>query len=392
MSFDPASFEIVSADELPDFVKPDTPRASSSPSGLDRSTPPLEERDGLNRIYHGDCLDLLRQTESGTVDLVVTSPPYNIGKEYESRVELERYISRQAEVIEECNRVLKSSGSIFWQVGSYSNNGSLIPLDIKFFPIFESLGMIPRNRIIWIRQHGLHAKNKFSGRHETILWFTKTDDYFFDLDPIRVPQKYKNKKHHTGDKKGKLSCNPDGKNPGDIWAFRNVKQNHEEQTIHPCQFPEDMIARIVLSASPQGGLVLDPYMGTGTTAIVARDHGRYYIGAEKDKTYLDVADRRISGEPDENGAFPNLKTLRDYVEATGSEVEHFSFDLQRGRKPTDRSKAKIHPESHHIEELERRLTYEEASFSADLRGEDRPEDYFKGGKVRKADSQRGLFE
>ncbi|MGK7963008.1 DNA methyltransferase [Crocosphaera sp.] len=107
-----------------------------------------------------------------------------------------------------------------------------MPLDIRFFPILESCGLIPRNRIIWIRQHGLHARNQFSCRHETILWFTKSNEYIFNLDPIRVPQKYQNKKHYKGQKKGELSCNPKGKNLGDIWLFRNVKHNHEEQTIH----------------------------------------------------------------------------------------------------------------------------------------------------------------
>ena len=94
--------------------------------------------------------------------------------------------------------------------------------------------------------------------------------------------------------------------------FRNVKHNHEEQTIHPCQFPEDMIARIVLSSTPEGATVFDPYMGTGTVAVVARDHNRHFMGAEIDPKYHAVALRRLSGEPDENGSFPNLKTLRDY--------------------------------------------------------------------------------
>jgi adenine-specific DNA-methyltransferase len=77
------------------------------------------------------------------------------------------------------------------------------------------MDMLPRNRIIWVRQHGLHATKKFSARHESILWFTKGNDYHFDLDAIRVPQKWQNKKSFRGDNKGELTCNPDGKNPGD---------------------------------------------------------------------------------------------------------------------------------------------------------------------------------
>ena len=216
---------------------------------------------------------------------IVSSPPYNLGKAYESKRALEIYIEEQKCVLQECSRILKRTGSIFWQVGAFALNGMLIPLDVRFFPILESLGLIPRNRIVWARQHGLHASKKFSCRYETILWFTKSDDWIFDLDAIRVPQKYQNKKFHRGDKHGELSCNPDGKNPGDIWLFRNVKHNHEEQTIHPCQFPEDMISRIVLATTTKGDVVFDPYMGTGTVAVVARDHGRHFMGAESDPAY-----------------------------------------------------------------------------------------------------------
>lgn len=228
--------------------------------------------------------------------------------------------------------------------------------------------MLPRNRIVWVRQHGLHGRNKFSARHETILWFTKSNGYKFFLDPIRVPQKYQDKKAWSGEKRGELTCNPLGKNPGDIWIFRNVKHNHEEQTIHPAQFPEDMVARIILSTTEPGDVVLDPYMGTGTAAVVARDHDRHYIGAEIDKDYHSVALRRISGLPDADGCFPNLKTLRDYAEATGTLASAYTFDMQVGRGATGRNKAKIFSEEYHLEELERRLADEESAFSERVRG------------------------
>lgn len=321
-----------------------------------------------NKIVLGDCLAWLRTLPSESVDLVVTSPPYNIGKEYESRRALGEYLAEQSEVIAECYRVLKSSGSIFWQVGTYSNKGALIPLDVKFFPIFEDLGMIPRNRISWIRTHGLHAKRKFSARHETILWFTKTDDYKFNLDAVRVPQKYQNKRSHRGANKGKLTSNPLGKNPGDVWLFQNVKHNHEEQTIHPAQFPEDLIARIVLSATDVGDTVLDPYMGTGTTAVVSKDHNRIYLGAELDRRYYDVAIRRIDGLPDAEGKFPNLKTLRDYCERTGSDPSLYRFDVQTTRSASGRDKSRVYPEAHHREQLEARLSVEENAFGDRIRG------------------------
>ncbi len=340
----------------------------------------------LDTVHLGDCMDLLRELPDGSVDLIVSSPPYNLGKEYEDRRELDHYLEEQSAVLAECARVLSRKGSIFWQVGAYSNRGALIPLDIRFFPILEGLGLIPRNRIMWVRQHGLHARKKFSCRHETILWFTKGDDYVFNLDAIRVPQKYQNKKAWRGDRKGEFTCHPDGKNPGDIWVFRNVKHNHEEQTIHPCQFPEDLVARIVLSTTDPGDVVLDPYMGAGTVAVVARDEGRHYLGAELDPEYHAVCLRRLSGEPDAEGSFANLKTLRQYAERTGIPVSRWRFDVQVGRVPTDGQRARIYPEHHHLEELEARLSYEEECFAADRRDEARPEsrDYLPGTKAGRA--------
>jgi adenine-specific DNA-methyltransferase len=332
-----------------------------------------ERVEKVDTIYRGDCLQLLQTVPSGSVDLVVSSPPYNIGKAYESKRALDIYLDEQRVVLAECARVLSDKGSVFWQVGSFSDKGTLVPLDVKVFPILEGFGLLPRNRMIWVRPHGLHARNKFSARYETILWFTKSDRYPFHLDAIRVPQKYQNKKAWTGENKGSLTCHPDGKNPGDIWLFQNVKHNHEEQTIHPCQFPEDMIARIVLAVTDEGDTVLDPYMGTGTVAVVARDHGRHFVGAEMDPTYHSIAMRRLSGLPDEQSSFPNLKTLRAYVERTGANPAKFRFDVQVGEVASTRGNSKIYSEEYHREAHLARLEHEEECFSADLRDEPHPE-------------------
>lgn len=329
----------------------------------------------LDRIFQEDCRSVLDRIPEESVDLVVTSPPYNLGKEYESRRALEVYLDEQKAVIEKCVRALKKTGSVFWQVGAYSDKakGALVPLDIRFFPIFESYGLIPKNRIIWARQHGLHATRKFSCRHETILWFTKSEDHVFNLDAIRVPQKWQNKKGYTDKDRGELTCNPLGKNPGDIWLFRNVKHNHEEQTIHPCQFPEDLISRIVLATTNAGNLVFDPYMGAGTVAVVARDLGRHYLGAETDPAYYEVSQRRLECRPNEKKSFANLKTLRQYIQRTNERIDGYKFDAQVGIVPTHSENSKIFSEQEHLAELERRLGYEEDCFAADLRKEARPE-------------------
>ncbi len=247
-------------------------------------------------LYQGDCLNLMAQMPDGVADLVITSPPYNIGKEYENKLDIDLYIEQQRKVIKECIRILSSRGSICWQVGNCVDKGSIIPLDAILYPIFANGGLRMRNRIIWHFEHGLHCTRRFSGRYETIVWFTKTKDYIFNLDAVRVPQKYPGKRYFKGPKAGEYSCNPRGKNPGDIWIIPNVKHNHVEKTIHPCQFPVELIERFVLSMTMPGSLVVDPFMGTGTSAIAAIRHGRKAAGADVMREYCDVALQRIIEE------------------------------------------------------------------------------------------------
>ncbi|HMX20679.1 MAG TPA: site-specific DNA-methyltransferase [Anaerolineales bacterium] len=244
-------------------------------------------------LFPGDCFDLVKQIPDKSVKLVVTSPPYNLGKAYEKRSSLDRYLSLQKEIIKESVRILRDDGSICWQVGNYVNNGEIVPLDIVLYPIFASLGLHLRNRIVWEFGHGLHASKRFSGRYEVILWFTKTNEYTFNLDPIRVPQKYPQKKYFKGPKKGQLSGNPLGKNPSDIWDIPNVKANHIEKTIHPCQFPIELIERLVLSMTNENDWIFDPFMGVGSTAIAALMHNRKVIGSETMEEYVTIAIDRI---------------------------------------------------------------------------------------------------
>ena len=244
-------------------------------------------------LYEGNCIDLLSQIPDGFSKLVITSPPYNLDKDYEDKLDLDEYIDQQSKIIKESVRILHEKGSICWQVGNYVNNGEIVPLDIVLYPIFKSLGLHLRNRIIWHFGHGLHASKRFSGRYEVILWFTKTDEYTFNLDPIRVPQKYPNKKHFKGPNKGKLSCNPIGKNPSDIWEIPNVKSNHVEKTSHPCQYPVELIERLILSMTDEGDWVFDPFMGAGSTAIAALINNRKAIGAEIMPEYIEITKARI---------------------------------------------------------------------------------------------------
>ncbi len=263
---------------------------------LPGSISPVFSQEAHATVFQGDCLDLLASIPDASAKLVVTSPPYNLGKVYEERLVMSDYVAQQTKVIEECFRILHPQGSICWQVGNYVDNGAIIPLDALLYPVFASLGMRMRNRIVWHFEHGLHCKNRFSGRYETINWFTRSDKYTFNLDPVRVPQKYPGKRHFRGPKAGQYSGNPLGKNPGDVWIFPNVKSNHVEKTEHPCQFPVELVERLVLSMTEPGDLVVDPFLGVGSSTIAAVRHGRRGAGSELLPEYVELARERVAAE------------------------------------------------------------------------------------------------
>lgn len=240
-----------------------------------------------------DNLEFMRSLKKETMHLIVTSPPYNIGKDYEKRTSNAIYIEQQSLTIAEAVRLLHPKGSICWQVGNHVDDGEIFPLDIILYQKFKDLGLKLRNRIVWTFGHGLHCQKRFSGRHETILWFTKGDDYTFNLDPIRVPSKYPEKKHFKGPNKGKVSSNPLGKNPSDVWDIPNVKSNHVEKLDHPCQFPVGLVERLVLGLTNKGDNVLDPYLGVGSSAVAALKNGRHAYGCDVVSNYVDIAEKRI---------------------------------------------------------------------------------------------------
>lgn len=247
----------------------------------------------IDGIAECDNSKFLAHCPDETFDLIVTSPPYNIGKAYESRRPLSQWLLEQNLLIEECVRALKPGGSICWQVGNHVDNGEVFPLDIILYSAFKDRGLQLRNRIVWHFGHGLHCSRRLSGRHETILWFTKGNDYVFNLDAVRVPSKYPQKKHFKGPKAGQLSGNPLGKNPSDVWEIPNVKNNHVEKTIHPCQFPVELVERLVLALTNEGGKVFDPYVGVGSTVVAAEMHGRTGVGCEVSPEYVAIGRDRV---------------------------------------------------------------------------------------------------
>jgi adenine-specific DNA-methyltransferase len=242
-------------------------------------------------------LDGLPQTP--IFDLAITSPPYNIGKAYELRQQLQDYLSWQKRIIGKISKRLKPTGSICWEVGNFIEKGkggkssTILPLDIVFHDLFHEFGLQLRNRIVWHFGHGLHCAYRFSGRYEVVMWYTKTDQYTFNLDDVRIEPKYPGKKYFKGPNAGKYSCNPKGKNPEDVWAIPNVKSNHIEKTTHPCQFPVALVDRFVLALTNPGELVFDPFAGVGSAGVSALMHGRRFWGCELEPKYIKIAKSRL---------------------------------------------------------------------------------------------------
>ena len=257
-------------------------------------------------LHTGETSAFLREIPNETFRLIITSPPYNLGKEYEEETNIEDYLEEQTPIVDELIRVLRKDGSVCWQVGNYVKDAEVFPLDIFYYNIFKKHGLKLRNRVIWHFEHGLHASKRFSGRYETILWFTKSDKYVFNLDPVRVPSKYPGKTNWKGENRGKPSGNPLGKNPSDlwrivqkdwdmqIWDIPNVKANHPEKTIHPCQFPVELVERCILALTQESDWILDPFSGVGSALIAGIKNSRRVVGVEKEKKYTEETKKRIN--------------------------------------------------------------------------------------------------
>jgi adenine-specific DNA-methyltransferase len=245
-------------------------------------------------LVEEDAIRFLSDIEPNSVDLLVSSPPYFMGKEYDVSLKLDDFTRIHQKLAPLLARALKPGANLCWQVGNHVNDGVTVPLDIPTYVAFSAQKCLTlRNRIVWTYGHGTHANRRFSNRYETVLWFSKGRDYYFNLDAVRVPQKYPGKRHYKGPQKGEWSGNPLGKNPSDVWDIPNVKANHVEKTIHPCQFPVALVQRLVRSLCPPGGLVVDCFAGSASAGVAALIEGRRFSGCDVNPIYVYVGRERL---------------------------------------------------------------------------------------------------
>lgn len=244
-------------------------------------------------IYCADCLPLLRKMPGDIFSLTVTSPPYNIGKEYEEPLPLENYLGWCGQWMQEVYRIARSDGAFWLNIGYVELSGRAKALPLPYL-LWDRSPFYLVQEVVWNYGAGVAARKSLSPRNEKFLWYVKDpENYTFNLDIIRDPDvKYPFQK-----KNGKLRCNTIGKNPSDVWQVAKVTSGEDraspERTPHPAQFPLDLVNRIVLGFSNPGELVLDPFMGSGTVCVSCLQHGRRFLGIEIKPEYCELAAKRI---------------------------------------------------------------------------------------------------
>lgn len=244
-------------------------------------------------IYQGDCMDFLQRLENDAIPLTVTSPPYNIGKEYESVRGIDHYIEWCEQWIRQVHRVTCDYGSFWLNLGYVSLAGKAKAIPIPYL-LWERIPFFLLQEIVWNYGAGVAARRSFSPRNEKFLWYVKNpNEYVFNLDDVRDP----NVKYPSQKKNGKLKCNPLGKNPADVWQFAKVTsgkdRSSKERTPHPAQFPVAVVERIVKACSEPGDVILDPFLGSGSSVEAALRNDRLAVGFEINADYVDLAASRI---------------------------------------------------------------------------------------------------
>lgn len=260
-------------------------------------SPYYENEHGL--LYNMDCYSALQRLNGTLFNSTITSPPYNIGKEYEKVIPIDEYISWLSKISARIFDLTFNNGNFMLNVGylTYPQKGKAVPIP---YLLWDKMSFYLQQEIVWNYGAGVSARNYLSPRNEKILWYVKDENnYTFNLDDIRDPDvKYPNQK-----KNGKLRCNTIGKNPSDVWQIAKVtsgkNRSSAERTSHPAQFPEDLITRLVLGFTNKDDIILDPFMGSGTVACVAIEHDRKFIGFEICEEYCEVAKKRLQRKMEE---------------------------------------------------------------------------------------------
>jgi len=252
-------------------------------------------------IITGDALVELCKIEANSVDLIIADPPYNLGKDYGNNHDVlgfDAYLSFSRDWLKQAHRILKPSGSLYVFMGFRFISYLYDILD-------RELQMFFNNWIVWHYTQGTGKTKGFSPRHDDILMFTRTNRFKFNLDSVRVPQKYYRGRN-----------NMRGANPGDVWTFSHVHYCNGNRQAHPTQKPEGLIERMVLASTDEGDLVVDPFCGSGTTLRVCQQLGRKAIGVEINPDYVRMTQERL------NATFTGFDSVDPRMERVPLDLRH----------------------------------------------------------------------
>lgn len=229
-------------------------------------------------IINDDAIKALKELPDSSIDLVVTDPPYNLNKDYgdtKDYLSFDEYLKFSYDWLSECKRVLKENGTIYIFMGMQY-------ISYIYKILEKDLGLKFNSWITWYYTQGIGKTKGFSPRHDDILMFTKNEKYVFNLDSIRVPQKYY-----------RSINNMRGSNPGNVWEFSHVHYCSQNRKEHPTQKPEALYERMILASSNENDFVLDPFFGSGTCLRVCQQLKRNCIGIEINKEYCELAKKRL---------------------------------------------------------------------------------------------------
>ena len=246
----------------------------------------------LNKIVKGDCIEVLKKLPDNSIDLIFADPPYNlqlqgelwrpnqtkvdaVNDEWDKFTNFEEYDNFCKEWIKECRRVLKPNGTI-WIIGSYHNI-------FRIGRIMQDVGLWILNDVLWIKTNPMpnFKGTRFNNAHETLIWASKNKDSRYTFN-------YKSMKAFNED----LQLRSDWYIP--ICNGGERLKDNEGNKVHSTQKPEALLYRIIISTSNPEDIVLDPFMGSGTTGAIAKKLGRSFIGIEKEDAYIKVANDRIA--------------------------------------------------------------------------------------------------
>lgn len=241
-----------------------------------------------NRLICGDATTEMAKFPDESVDLIIADPPYNLGKDYGNNLDMKAWHEYEIFTkawLTQAIRILKTTGSIYVFMG--------VRFISKLFIIMENEFNLNFNGwITWHYTQGMGRKNGFSPRHEDILYFTKSRKFTFNLDAIRVPQKYYRERNNMA-----------GANPGDVWQFSHVHYCSAERVEHPTQKPEALVERMIKASSNVGNLILDPFLGSGTTCKVAEILNRYWLGIDINPEYIIISQKRLNSPTQQLDSF-----------------------------------------------------------------------------------------